>query len=314
MSFLTQNTNMLHSIIIDLIKDKRMMNQTQEIMTTFDAIIKNTNYSVLTKDNIDSYNKFVMIEIKKRMTDLEQQKRQEEPYRANDIREKRMQSLDEAFQQRQTELRNDLRVQVPEPVDFSDNKKRDDEPIDDILTRTLQQRQKSISSGPSINVSEIPQMTISETQSIPLKALPPIPEKEPEPEPVSEYVPPVPEVVMTGCFVSSMLDIDVNEEEKKTIITLKKEPWEKLVQSRDHISLDHIIILDDDFEDHLVTCSSSLYNHGIFVKHKQEYHSISLFDGYLMIERSAEPPKIEIPTILKNVILIFSQSAFYPPP
>ena len=43
MNFVTQNTNMLHSIVIDLIRENQMTAHAERILETFRSIFKNTN-------------------------------------------------------------------------------------------------------------------------------------------------------------------------------------------------------------------------------------------------------------------------------
>ena len=298
MNFITQNANMLHSIVIDLIRENQMTLYSDNILETFHSIIKNTNTKILTPTNIKEYNKFVMIEMKKRMRELQQigqgssgassnhpsnpgshspitpcvNAQEPAPYLANDIREKRMQSIDDAFQKRQAEFTNGMTVKAPEPIDFSDDNKVEGS-IDDLLTKTLQQREYV-------------------------------------PEPVSQgnaTLPVTPENdIISGCFVPSMYTLERNNDH--AIITFKQSPWQKLLYSAQNrpIVLEKIVF-QDDIKDKMLLISSEMDNHGLFLKQDS---SISLFDGYFVLEKKRETAKITLHTVLPedvSPLFIFSR-------
>ena len=298
MNFITQNANMLHSIVIDLIRENNMTLYSDNILETFHSIIKNTNTKILTPTNIKEYNKFVMIEMKKRMRELQQigqdssgahsshssnpgshppitpsvNAQEPAPYLANDIREKRMQSIDDAFQKRQAEFTNGMTVKAPEPIDFSDDNKVEGS-IDDLLTKTLQQREYV-------------------------------------PEPVSQgnaTLPVTPENdIISGCFVPSMYTLERKNDH--AIITFKQSPWQKLLYSAQNrpIVLEKIVF-QDDIKDKMLLISSEMDNHGLFLKQDS---SISLFDGYFVLEKKRETAKITLHTVLPedvSPLFIFSR-------
>lgn len=269
MNFITQNSNMLHSIVIDLIRENHMTAYAESILETFRSIVKNTNTNILTPKNIQEYNKFVMIEMKKRMIELQQKgpTGPTGPYLADDIREKRIHSIDEAFQQRQSEFNNGMTVRTPEPIDFTDNNKVNGS-IDDLLTKTLKQREY-----------------VHEPVSQPM---------------VSQ------EDIISGCFVPSMYTVEYVDDQTK--ITLKQSPWQKLVYTarNEPIVLERIVF-HKEFSETIIMISSEIYNHGLFLK--QEYSSVSLFDGYFVIEKKREPT-LTLDTVLPKdtlPILIFSR-------
>ena len=264
MNFITQNANMLHSIIIDLIRENNMTLYSDNILETFHSIIKNTNTKILTSENIKEYNKFVMIEMKKRMHELQKNTSVQAPYLANDIREKRIQSIDDAFQQRQAEFSNTMTVKAPEPIDFSDKNKTTGS-IDHLLTQTLQEREY------------VPEPIL--TQSI-------TPEKD----------------IISGCFVPSMYTIERKNDQ--TIITLKQSPWQKLLHTaKDRPIILERIVFQDNIKDNMLLISSEIDNHGLFLKQDS---SISLFDGYFVLEKKRETAKITLHTVLpKDVSPLF---------
>ena len=265
MNFITQNANMLHSIIIDLIRENNMTLYSDNILETFHSIIKNTNTKILTLENIKEYNKFVMIEMKKRMHELQQKKSEnnttvQAPYLANDIREKRIQSIDDAFQERQAEFNNTMTVKAPEPIDFSDKNKTTGS-IDHLLTQTLQEREY------------VPEPIIQSDAT---------PEKD----------------IISGCFVPSMYTI--KRKNDQTIITLKQSPWQKLLYTAKEspIILERIVF-QDDIKEKMLLLSSEMDNHGVFLKQDS---SISLFDGYFVLEKNRETAKIILHTVLPDEV------------
>ena len=269
MNFVTQNTNMLHSIVIDLIRENQMTAHAERILETFRSIVKNTNTNILTPKNIKEYNKFVMIEMKKRMNELQKTgpTGPTGPYLANDIRDKRIQSIDDAFQKRQSEFNNGMTVKTPEPIDFTDNNKVNGS-IDDLLNKTLQQREY-----------------VHEPVSQPM---------------VSQ------EDIISGCFVPSMYTVEYENEQTK--ITLKQSPWQKLLYaSRNEPIVLERIAFQKETNDTMIMISSEIYNHGIFLK--QEHSSVSLFDGYFVMEKKRAPTLTLDTVIPKNTlpILIFSR-------
>ena len=303
MNFITQNANMLHSIVIDLIRENQMTLYSDNILETFHSIIKNTNTKILTPTNIKEYNKFVMIEMKKRMRELQQlgqvssgapsshpsnpgshppsvNAQEPAPYLANDIREKRMQSIDDAFQKRQAEFTNTMTVKAPEPIDFSDDNKVEGS-IDDLLTKTLQQREyvpEPVSQG---------NVTLPVTSNA---TLPVTPEND----------------IISGCFVPSMYTLERKNDH--AIITFKQSPWQKLLYSAQNrpIVLEKIVF-QDDIKDKMLLISSEMDNHGLFLKQDS---SISLFDGYFVLEKKRETAKITLHTVLPedvSPLFIFSR-------
>ena len=306
MNFITQNANMLHSIVIDLIRENKMTLYSDNILETFHSIIKNTNTKILTPTNIKEYNKFVMIEMKKRMRELQQigpgmsdvsgsastghsgysgNPEEPAPYLANDIREKRMQSIDDAFQKRQAEFTNGMTVKAPEPIDFSDDNKVEGS-IDDLLTKTLQQREY------------VPEPVSQGNATLPVSqgsaTLPVMSNATPEND------------IISGCFVPSMYTLERKNDH--AIITFKQSPWQKLLFSAQNrpIVLEKIVF-QDDIKDKMLLISSEMDNHGLFLK--QDY-SISLFDGYFVLEKKRETAKITLHTVLPedvSPLFIFSR-------